>query len=125
MPYLAVADGFHTVYYHLRETFHRQELGIKTDNLHLLPPIYLAVFTSTTMRRRDDHIFHAARHHLAEILASVLQQGEGRIEEKSRYIVLQSAHRLGIGEAMQQLISRALSMLLLYACPVWDIGQIE
>lgn len=125
MPYPAVADGFHTVYYHLRETFQRQELGIKTDNLHFLPPVYLAVLAAATMRRRDDHIFHAARHHLAEIFASVLQQGERRIEEKSRNIVLQSAHRLGIGETMQQLISRALSMLLLYACPVWNIGQIE
>ena len=101
MPYLAVADGFHTMYYHLRETFHRQELGIKTDNLHFLPPVYLAVFPAATVRRRDNHIFHTARHHPAQILAGIFQQGEGRIEEKGRNIILQSAHRLGIGEAMQ------------------------
>ena len=105
MPYLAVADGFHTVYYHLRETFHRQELGIKTDNLHLLPPIYLAVFTSTTMRRRDDHIFHAARHHPAQILTGIFQQGKGRIENEGWNIILQSAHSLGIGETMQHYVS--------------------
>lgn len=73
MPYLAVADGFHTMYDHLRETFHREEIGIKTDDLHLLPPVYLAVLAAATMRRRDNHIFHAARHHPAKILAGIFQ----------------------------------------------------
>lgn len=105
MPYPAVAYSFHTVYYHLRKAFHRQELGIETDYLHLLPPIYLAVLVSATMRRCDDHIFHAARHHPAKILAGILQQSERRIEEQGRNIIPQSAHRLGIGEAMLHLIS--------------------
>jgi len=105
MPYPAVADGFHTVYYHLRETFHRQELGIKTDNLHLLPPVYLAVFPAATMRRRDNHVLYAARHHLAEIFAGILQQGKRRIEDQGWNIIPQSAHRLGIGETMLQSIS--------------------
>ena len=73
MPYLAVADGFHMVYDHLRETFHREEIGIKTDDLHLLPPVYLAVLAAATVRRRDDHIFHTARHHPAKILAGIFQ----------------------------------------------------
>ena len=73
MPYLAVTDGFHAVYYHLRETFHREEIGIKTDDLHLLPPVYLAVLAAATMRRRDNHIFHATRHHPAKILAGIFQ----------------------------------------------------
>ena len=55
MPYLTVADGFHTVYYHLRETFHREEFGIKTDNLHFLPPVYLAVLAAATVGGRDNH----------------------------------------------------------------------
>ena len=101
MPYLTVADSFHTVYYHLRETFHREEFGIKTDNLHSLPPVYLAVLAAATVRRRDNHIFHDARHHPAQILAGIFQQGKWSIEEKSRNIILQSAHRLGIGEAME------------------------
>ena len=101
MPDFAVTDGFHTVYYHLRETFHREEIGIQTDDLHLLPPIDLAVLAAATMRRRDNHIFHTARHHPAQILTGIFQQGKRRIEEKSRNIILQSAHRLGIGEAME------------------------
>ena len=101
MPYLTVADSFHTVYYHLRETFHRKEFGIKTDNLHFLPPIDLAVLAAATVRRCDNHIFHAARHHPAQIFTGIFQQGEGRIEEKSRNIILQSTHRLGIGETME------------------------
>ena len=105
MPDFAVADGFHTVYDHLRETFHREEIGIKTDDLHLLPPVYLAVLAAATMRRRDDHIFHAARHHPAEILAGIFQQSKRRIEEKRGNIIPQSAHRLGIGEAMQHSVS--------------------
>lgn len=105
MPDFTVADSFHTVYYHLRETFHRQELGIKTDNLHLLPPIYLAVLSAATVRRRDNHIFHAARHHPAQMLTGIFQQRERRIEKKGRYIIPQSAHRLGIGKAMLQSIS--------------------
>ena len=105
MPYLAVADGFHAMYYHLRETFHREEIGIKTDNLHLLPPIDLAVLSAATVRRRDNHIFHAARHHPAKILTGIFQQGEGRIEKEGWNIIPQSAHRLGIGEAMQHSVS--------------------
>ena len=105
MPYLAVADGFHAMYYHLRETFHREEIGIKTDDLHLLPPVYLAVLAAATVRRCDDHIFHAARHHPAKILAGIFQQSKRRIEEKRRNIIPQSAHRLGIGEAMQHSVS--------------------
>ena len=105
MPYLAVADGFHTMYDHLRETFHREEIGIKTDDLHLLPPVYLAVLAAATMRRRDNHIFHATRHHPAKILAGIFQQGKWRIEEECGNIILQSAHRLSIGEAMEHLIS--------------------
>lgn len=105
MPYLAVADGFHTMYDHLRETFHREEIGIKTDDLHLLPPVYLAVLAAATVRRCDDHIFHAARHHPAKILAGIFQQGKWSIEEKSWNIILQSAHRLSIGETVQHLIS--------------------
>lgn len=105
MPYLTVADGFHTVYYHLRETFHREEFGIKTDNLHFLPPVYLAVLAAATVRGRDDHIFHAACHHPAQILTGIFQQGKRRIEEKGRNIILQSAHRLGIGEAMDHSVS--------------------
>lgn len=105
MPYLAVADGFHTVYNHLRETFHREEIGIKTDNLHLLPPVYLAVLPSAAMRRRDNHVLYAARHHLAEIFAGILQQSEGCIEDQGWNIIPQSAHRLGIGEAMLHFIS--------------------
>ena len=101
MPDFAVADSFHTVYYHLRETFHRDEIGIKTDNLHFLPPIDFSVLSAATVRRRDNHIFHAARHHPAQILTGIFQQGKWRIEEKSRNIILQSAHRLGIGEAME------------------------
>ena len=101
MPDFTVADSFHTVYDHLRETFHREEFGIKTDNLHFLPPIDLAVLAAATVRRRDNHIFHAARHHSAQILAGIFQQGKRRIEEKSRNIILQSAHRLGIGETME------------------------
>lgn len=106
MPYPAVAYSFHTVYYHLRKAFHRQELGIETDYLHLLPPIYLAVLSAATVRRRDNHIFHAARHHPAQILTGIFQQGEGRIEKEGRNIILQSAHRLGIGEAMQHSVFR-------------------
>ena len=105
MPDFTVADSFHTVYYHLRETFHRQELGIKTDNLHLLPPIYLAVLSAATVRRRDNHIFHAARHHPAQMLTGIFQQGKRRIKEEGRNIILQSAHRLGIGETMQHSVS--------------------
>ena len=105
MPDFAVADGFHTVYYHLRETFHREEIGIQTDNLHLLPPIDLAVLSAATMRRRDNHIFHASRHHPAQILAGIFQQGKRRIEEKGRNIILQSAHRLSIGETMEHSVS--------------------
>ena len=105
MPYLAVADGFHTMYNHLRETFHREEIGIKTDNLHLLPPIDFAVLAAATVRRRDNHIFHAARHHPAEILTGIFQQSKRRIEEKRGNIIPQSAHRLGIGEAMQHSVS--------------------
>ena len=105
MPYPTVADGFHTVYYHLRETFHREEIGIQTDNLHLLPPVYLAVLSAATMRRRDDYIFHASRHHPAQILTGIFQQGKRCIEEKGRNIILQSAHRLGIGEAMEHSVS--------------------
>lgn len=105
MPYPAVADGFHTMYYHLRKALHRQELGIETDNLYLLPPVYLAVFPAAAMRRRDNHIFYAACHHLAEIFAGILQQSEGRIEDQGWNIIPQSAHRLGIGEAMLHLIS--------------------
>ena len=105
MPDFAVADGFHTMYYHLRETFHREEIGIQTDNLHLLPPIDLAVLSSATMRRRDNHIFHASRHHPAQILAGIFQQGKRRIEEKGRNIILQPAHRLSIGETMEHSVS--------------------
>lgn len=105
MPYLAVADGFHTMYDHLRETFHREEIGIKTDDLHILPPIDFTVLAAATMRRRDNHIFHAARHHPAKILAGIFQWGEGSIEEKSWNVILQSAHRLSIGETVQHLIS--------------------
>lgn len=105
MPDFTVTDGFHTMYDHLRETFHREEIGIQTDNLHFLPPVYLAVFSAATVRRRDNHIFHAARHHPAKILAGIFQQGEGRIEKEGWNIILQSAHRLGIGETMQQLVS--------------------
>ena len=106
MPYLTIADGFHTVYNHLRETFHREEIGIKTDNLHLLPPIDFAVLAAATVRRRDNHIFHAARHHPAQILTGIFQQGEWRIEKEGWNIILQSAHRLGIGEAMQHSVFR-------------------
>ena len=105
MPYLAVANRLHTMYDHLRETFHREEIGIKTDNLHFLPPVYLAVLAAATVRRRDNHIFHTARHHPAQILTGIFQQGKGRIEEKGRNIIPQSAHRLGIGETMQHSVS--------------------
>ena len=73
MPYLAVANRLHTMYDHLRETFHREEIGIKTDNLHFLPPVYLAVLAAATVRRRDNHIFHTARHHPAQILTGIFQ----------------------------------------------------
>lgn len=105
MPDFAIADVFHAMYDHLRETFQREEIGIKTDNLHLLPPVYLAVLAAATVRRRDNHIFHAARHHPAQILTGIFQQGKRRIEEKGRNIILQSAHRLGIGETMQHSVS--------------------
>ncbi len=105
MPYLAVANRLHTMYDHLREALHRQELGFETDNLYFLPPVYLAVLPAATMRRRDNHVLYAAHHHLAEIFAGIFQQRERRIEKKGRYIIPQSAHRLGIGKAMLQSIS--------------------
>lgn len=105
MPYLAVANRLHTMHNHLRKAFHREEIGIKTDNLHFLPPVYLPVLSAATVRRRDNHIFHAARHHPAQILTGIFQQGEGRIEKEGWNIILQSAHRLGIGETMQHSVS--------------------
>ena len=111
MSYLAVADGLHPMNEHLGEALEVEKLIVQPEHLHFHPPIAFAILSSATMRGEYLYIPHLARQHLVKILAGITQQRKGSIEEQSRNIVLDTPHRLGIGEAMQIWVWRRSPLL--------------
>jgi len=74
MPYLAVADGLHSMQKHLGEALETEKLLVQSKHLHFRSPIAFAVLSSAAMRGEDFDVLQVASHHLVEILASVPQQ---------------------------------------------------